>query len=85
MSGWGNSAGIQMKLHHVAHAGHAKRVRHHAQSARGQRVAPTLEQRFVVRARMHQTAVDGSLVVLPLLLDEDQRPLPRAEGIVLHA
>ena len=74
-----------MKLDHVAHAHDLQAVRNHPQAARRQGIAPALEQRFVVGAAVHQAAVYRALVVGPQLLDVDQRPLTRAQGVVLYA
>ena len=74
-----------MKLHHVAHARHIQPLGSHTQTANDQRIAPTLELRFIVRATMHGVPLRRSQILLPLLLNENQRPLTTAEREMLQA
>ena len=74
-----------MKLHYITHAHDLKAVRNDSQSANRQRIAAALDLILIVCTTMHQTSVYSVFIIRPLLLNKDQRPLTRAERVMLHA
>ena len=55
------------------------------QSPEDQRAAPALPGHFIVGSAVEKIALHRPQVLLPLLLQVDQRPLPSAEREVLQA
>ena len=82
---YGNSVRYGVKLHHIALAGQAQGRGEHGQAAEDQGVPPALPERCVVSPAVEHAALHGAQILLPLLLQVDQRPLAAAEGKVLDA
>ena len=55
----------------------------HIQPADSDRTASLLADAPVVSAFMYKAPLHGQHILCPLLLNMDERPLPRAKGIVL--
>ena len=55
------------------------------QTPEGQRISPPLPLGPVMSPAVEQIALHGPQVLLPLLLQVDERPLPAAESEVLEA
>ena len=74
-----------VEFHHVALAGKPQLMGDHLQSPEDQRIAPPLPGRPVVGSAVEKAALHSPQVLLPLLLQMDQCPLPPAEREVLQA
>ena len=79
-----NAFGVSVKFHHVALAGEPKLMGDHLQSSEDQRIAPVLTSCLIVGPAVEKIALHCPQVLLPLLLQVDQRPLPPAERKVLQ-
>ena len=73
-----------VEFHHVALAGKPQLMGDHLQSPEDQRIAPPLPGRLVVGSAVEKAALHSPQVLLPLLLQMDQCPLPPAEREVLQ-
>ena len=74
-----------MEFNDVANARRIQFMRNHPEAARNQHIAAPLDQVLVVRTAMKKISIDRAHVVRPLLLNENQRPLPRTKRIMLNA
>ena len=83
--GQGNSCGIAVKLHHIAGAADAQTLGRNPQATQDQQITAQLMGSTIMRIAVENAAISGTLVLLPLLLDVDQRPLPGTIGKVLQA
>ena len=76
---------IPPKLHNIAAAAHAKRTGKDMQAARNNQISPRLPDCIVMGKVVQVLSFYGSEIILPLLLNMNQRPLPPAEGKMLEA
>ncbi len=75
---------LRAKLHDVGAAGQPKALAFEQQTASRSRCMPS-RLPGLVRALMQQASLRREPILLPNLLQMDERPLPRAEGEVLQA
>ena len=74
-----------MEFHHIAGTADAQTIRENPQATQNQQITAQLMGSTIMRIAVENAAISGTLVLLPLLLDVDQRPLPGAIGKVLQA
>ena len=73
------------ELDHVAHAHQPQAVGSDGHGSRRDDPVPCFGEEGVIHALVHDPALGGERILLPLSLDVDQRPLPAAEQEVLNA
>lgn len=73
------------EIQHVARAGNAERARENAHIARDEEISPAFGKCAVVRVFMQDRAVRRAVILRPLVLDVNERPLAAAELKMLQA
>lgn len=73
-----------MKLQHIAGAGHTQRPGKNAHIACDEEISPAFGKCAVVRVFMQDRAVRRAVILRPLVLDVNERPLAAAELEVLQ-
>ena len=74
-----------MEFHHVAHTCHVQTFGKHAESANSQHITSPLKLRLIMCAVMHGVSFRRPQVLLPLLFNKNQSPLPTAECKMLQS
>ena len=74
-----------MKLYYIAGTADAQFAGKDPQATQDQQIASQLMRSTIMRPAVEDATIGGALILLPLLLNVNQRPLPRTIGKVLQA
>jgi len=74
-----------VKLYYITGAADVQTIRENPQPAQDQQIASQFMGSTIMRPAVEDAAIGSSLILLPLLLNVDQCPLPGSIGKVLQA